>query len=234
MGGGGRILAGLAVLAILPLAAAACHPDCTKEEDVLVSLSMTSDLPVEHGSSFFDGDVVVGDVAHAEGQWDVDLSGTDFGGEERSMHLAILSVPPVDLDLVPGETVTFQYVHDEPLWANSFAGIWRDGRLLVAVMDQAMAFEGNMRIEPLFLESRRGFCAQVSDDCGAHERVGMRVTGPDGRRVLVMDHGMGTLLGDRSYRILVEEARLNYESLFMMCTDRPWGWLRALVADVTG
>ncbi len=226
----------VAIFLASPLAmlAAGCHPDCTREEDVRVSLAMSSDLPVEHGSSVFDGDVVIDSVIERDGQWDVELTGPDAEGVERTMQLAVFSDPPVELDLAPGETVAFQYLHDEPLWSNSFAGFWRDGDLLLGVMDQAMAVEANIRIEPLFIQARRGFCPQISDDCGAHERAGMRVTAPDGRRVLVMDHGIETLLGPRSYRIMVEEARLNFESLFVVCTDRPWGWLRALIVDVTG
>jgi len=144
--------------------------------------------------------------------------------------------PAIDLPVETGEVLHFQWLQDEPIidWVNSFAGLWRGRDLVLGLVDQGIEITGDMRVEPLERDVKHGFCRRVSDNCGAHERVGIRFTHPDGESELVMDHGSGTLLGNPAYAIHVERAVVNYHSLFVPCPTRPLGWMRAVIVDVSG
>jgi len=211
---------------------AGCYPDCPGKEDVAISYSVNSDIEEVGGSILFDGEVTVLEVTSRASQWDVQVSGLDLDGIERDIHLAIDATPGITIPFETGETIRLQYVHDEPLWENSFMGFWKDGDLVLALFDQAIIVQGDLWIDRIRLDVKRGYCAKKSDECGARERAGIRFTGPDGHSTLVMDHGTGMLLGDPSYRILVAQARINYDTLFVPCPNRERGRLVAVLTSI--
>lgn len=212
---------------------AGCYPDCPARDDVVVTYSIHTDIIEDAGAILFDGDVEVTGVTERTGQWDIDVTGPDFEGVDHDIRLTVETTPTVEIPIEAGETLRMQYVQDEPLWTNTFVSIWRDGELLLGLMDQAIVVKSEMWMDPLHLAVKRGYCPRRSDDCGARERAGIRFTHPDGHKELVMDHGTSTLLGSPSYRMLVERATLNYDSLFVPCPNRERGWLRTLVVRIS-
>jgi hypothetical protein len=223
----------LLLVTVLAIGLAGCHPECSSKQDVAVAFSLSPSLEDLHGNALFDGTVTVEDVTQRGRQWDLDLSGTNYDGEALSMTLTFTTTPEVEVILEEGERVRFQYIQDEPLaeWVNVFAAIWRERDIVLALVDQAIEVKGSLRIDPLSLKVKHGFCPKKSNRCGARERVGVRFTSPQGPSVLVMDHGVETLLADPTYRILVEDAHINYDSLFVPCPGRSRGWLRAAVVN---
>lgn len=213
-----------------------CYPRCPGSEDVSIEFGLSPSLVDIYGTAFFDGDVTVTDVTQRGEQWDVDLTGTGADGVERDLRLTMTTTPVVELPLEEGDELHFQWLQDEPIrdWVNTFAGLWRGRELVLGLLDQGIEIKGNTRVDPLELDVRHGFCRRNTDNCGAHERVGIRFTHPDGQSELVFDHQSSILLGDPSYAIHVQQATVNYDSLFVPCPARPRGWLRAVIANISG
>lgn len=210
----------------------ACYPDCPGKEQVEITYSIHSDLTEEYGQIIFDSDVDVTEVVSRGDQWDIDVSGLDQEGIERDVRISLTTIPSIDVPFEAGEELRMQYVQDEPAWTNTHVVFWREGELLLGFVDQAIIVGSSMWMDPFELKVRRGYCPKKSDDCGARERAGIEFLHPDGPSELVMDHGSGTLLGTPAYRLIVERAFLNYDSLFVPCPGRYRGWLRALIHQI--
>jgi hypothetical protein len=220
------------VLAAVVVALAGCYPECPAREDVTLSLSVHSDLEPSGGSIVFDSPVLVTSAVTRGTQHDIDVSGPDFEGIERDVRITIDAQPAFELPFAAGDEIRMQYLHDEPLWENDVVAFWRDDDLLLAAIDQAIIIKGSIWLEPLRLEIEDGACPRRSDECGAHERAGVKLIHPDGQSELVMDGRTGTLLGDPGFRVQVAHAVLNYDSLFVPCPTREMGRLRALILNL--
>ena len=210
-----------------------CYPDCPDKEEVDVAYEVHSDIIPDAGAILFDSDVQITAITERGSQWDIEFTGEDFEGITRDITLSLSTTPRIErLAFESGEELHVQYLQDEPLWTNTFVSFWREGDLLLGLMDQAIIVQSSMSMDPLRLKVKRGFCAQRSDSCGAHERVAIKFIHSDGQAVTVMDHGTGTLLGTPSYSLVVERATLNYDSLFVPCPARERGWLRTVVSRI--
>ncbi len=222
-----------ALLLLLAGCLTGCYPDCPDKEDVDVLYEVHSDIIPDAGAILFDSDVLITAITSRGSQWDIEFTGEDFEGVAHDITLSLSTTPPIErLAFETGDEVHVQYVQDEPLWTNTFVSFRRDGELLLGLMDQAIIVKSSMWMDPLQLKVKKGFCAQRSDTCGAHERAAIKFIHPDGQGETVMDHGTGTLLGTPSYAIVVERSSLNYDSLFVPCPGRERGWLRTVVSRI--
>jgi len=210
-----------------------CYPKCPDRKNVVVDFTVTSDFEEVDGTVLFDGDVEVLAVEGSDGHWGVDMRGAGFDGIEHDIHLTLVVTPSVDLPLAEGDILHMQYVKDAPMWENWYLSLKRDGVLVLALVDQAIVVEGEMWVDDLRIDVRTGRCPQNSDDCGAHERAGIRVTHPEGQSVLVMDHRWKDLEGTPAYRIQAQRVIVNYDNLFVPCPTRERGRLVAMFVKLS-